>query len=63
MPLARAATRGEIREGDFSDAITGCLQPPRGTNIRSEKSCIDKIFHSYIPVKVDTGTDTKGPSP
>ena len=30
----------------FSDGITGCLLPPRGKNIRSEKSCIDKICHS-----------------
>ena len=47
----KSGTRGEIREGVFSDGITGCLQPPRGTNIRSEKSCIDKIFHSSFRLK------------
>ncbi len=48
MPLVRAAARGEIRGGDFSDTITGCLQPPRGKNIRSEKYCIGNIFHSFL---------------
>ena len=47
MPLARAATRGEIRGGDFSDATTGCLQPPRGKDIRSTKYCIGNIFTLY----------------
>ncbi len=38
--------RGEIREDDFSDGITGCLRRSVA-NIRSEKYCIGKIFHSF----------------
>ena len=45
MPLARAASRGEIRGGVFSNAITGAWAVSRHKH-RSEKSCIDKIFHS-----------------
>ena len=50
----QSGTRGEYTQherhafhvGVFSDGITGCLQPPRGKNIRSEKYRIDDIFHS-----------------
>ena len=45
MPLARAAARGEIREDNLSDGITGGLRH-LGENLRSEKTCIDKTFHS-----------------
>ena len=43
----KSGTRGEIREGVFSDGITGCLPPSHGTNIRSKKYRIDDIFYSF----------------
>ena len=46
MPLDRAATRGEIHEGVFSDGIRGGLCA--GTNLRSEKYRIDDIFHFCV---------------
>jgi hypothetical protein len=40
LPGHAAPKSGNARRNPgmgFSDAITGCLQPPRGKNIRSEK--------------------------
>ena len=48
FPTCRSSERprGEIRGGVFSDGISGALGRLAAQSSESEKSCINKIFHS-----------------
>jgi hypothetical protein len=51
MPLARAAPRRNTRRRFLRwDQLS--FGPSRDTKLWSEKSCIDKIFHSSNPISV-----------
>ena len=50
MPLVRAATRGEIGGGGFSDAVTGYLQPSRGKISGVKNRRISAIYSVFSPV-------------